>query len=57
MTLIEFKSWFQGFAAGIGEKPTLEQWEMIKAQVALLNSGPTFRNDQMTRRAIKESAP
>ena len=38
MNLNEFKAWFEGFAEGIGEAPTPEQWAKIKAKIAALQA-------------------
>lgn len=38
MTLAEFKSWFEGFAAALDGPPNERQWEEIKRKVEELDS-------------------
>ncbi|MFC3206845.1 hypothetical protein [Aquamicrobium soli] len=38
MTIPEFKAWLEGFEAAMGDSPTKEQWEAIKAKIAQLRA-------------------
>ena len=38
MTISEFKAWLEGFEAAMGDSPTSEQWEAIKAKIAQLRA-------------------
>jgi len=40
MTGKEFKAWFEGFCEGVGDVPTKEQFEKIKAKVNQLDDYP-----------------
>lgn len=42
MNLIEFKAWFLGFSEGVGDAPTAEQWQKIKAKVAEIAPGTCY---------------
>ncbi len=38
MTLQEFKHWFDGVVFAIGDRPSKEQWQMIKEQFDKIES-------------------
>lgn len=42
MTANEFKAWFEGFAEGIGDVPSPEQWARIRAKVKEIRDAPQF---------------
>jgi len=42
MTPIEFKHWFDGFAEGIKDIPTEEQWARIKLRISQIDGKPAI---------------
>lgn len=44
MTVNEFKAWIDGFSAAINGAPTLEQWDTIKAKLAMVEGNIASMN-------------
>lgn len=44
MTVNEFKAWIDGFGAAINGAPTLDQWDTIKAKLAMVEGNAALVN-------------
>ena len=53
MTIAEFKAWLEGFEAAMGNAPTPEQWETIKAKITQLREPAGLPNGYKWRDFVK----